>query len=192
MPTALPDDLIGHLYDAALDASAWAGTASRIAAAFDSTSTVVKLHGGDAPFALCDTTENLLVPDRLQSWAGDWHQRDLWVERSVAHGMNRVVTDDMLVTRTEQQRSGYYREWLAYLDIHHMVGAVFPTGEGAIGVLGIHRPASGGAYADAGMPQGHAAVAAPAARALRPGRRLAEADLARANRANIAAVITDR
>jgi DNA-binding CsgD family transcriptional regulator len=85
----------------------------------------------------------------------------------------------MLVTRAEQQRSGYYREWLAYLDIHHMVGAVFPAGDGAVGVLGIHRPASGGAYADAERHK--VTLLLPhLQRALRLGRRLADADLIRA------------
>ncbi len=138
--------LVAHLYDAAMDPALWPGTASRIAQALGSTSTVVKLHGDGSQVKLLECTDNLIVSGRNQAWADDWHRRDLWVERSVACGMSRIITDEDLVTREEQARSGFYQEWLPHLDIHHMLGAVFPTSEGAIGVLGIHRPRAAGAY----------------------------------------------
>jgi len=145
MDAALLGSLIGDLYDAAVDPLLWSGIAARIAAAFQSTSAVVKLHGGEEPFQLVEMTSNLVVPDRLSEWAARWHRHDLWVERSVGFGMNRIVTDEMLITPEEQQKSGFYREWLRYLEIHHMVGAVFPAGD-AVGVLGIHRPREAGAF----------------------------------------------
>lgn len=61
MHATLPDDLIGHLYDAAVDASLWQGVAERIARAFDSTSTVVKFHGSAGDVELLETTDNLIV-----------------------------------------------------------------------------------------------------------------------------------
>ena len=138
--------LIAHLYDAAIDGALWSGTANRIAETFGSTSTVLKLHGDGARVNLLECTDNLMVSEREQAWADDWHRKDLWVERSVAYGMSRIITDEDLVTREEQERSGFYQEWLRRLDIHHMLGAVFPAAEGAIGVLGIHRPHGAGAY----------------------------------------------
>lgn len=139
--------LIAHLYDAAMDDALWPGTATRIAQAFGSTSTVVKLHGDHGQVSLLECTGNLVISSRDQAWADDWHRRDLWVERSVAHGMSRIITDEDLVTRDEQTHSGFYQEWLCHLDIHHMLGAVFPAADGAVGVLGIHRPRNAGAYA---------------------------------------------
>ncbi len=70
--------LIGHLYDAALDGRQWEGIAPRIAAAFDSTSTVVKLHSGPEVHIL-QCTENMIVPDKSRESAEHWHPRDLWV-----------------------------------------------------------------------------------------------------------------
>lgn len=98
--------LIAHFYDAAIDATLWPGTAARIAQAFGSTSTVVKLHGECVQVNMLECTGNLKVSDRDQAWADDWHRRDLWVERSVAYGMSRVITDEDLVTPEEQARSG--------------------------------------------------------------------------------------
>lgn len=164
--------LIAHLYDAAVDDALWSGTAARIAAAFGSTSTVVKLHGEGARVNLLECTDNLRVSEREQAWAQDWHRKDLWVERSVAWGMSRIITDEDLVTREEQERSGFYQEWLRHLGIHHMIGAVFPAADGAIGVLGIHRPQGRGAYT--ARERRHAALLLPhLQRALRLGQRLA-------------------
>lgn len=140
-------ELVAHLYDAVLDDALWQGTAARIAHALGSTSAVLKLHGDGASVSLLECTENLAVPERERAWADEWHRKDLWVERSVAYGMSRIVTSDELVTPAEQRRSGFYQEWLRHLDIHHMLGAVFPVADGAVGVLGIHRPRAAGAYA---------------------------------------------
>ena len=171
--------LIAHLYDAAIDDALWAGTATRIAETLGSTSTVLKLHGENARVNLLECTDNLMVSEREQAWADDWHRKDLWVERSVAYGMQRIITDEDLVTREEQARSGFYQEWLRHLDIHHMIGAVFPAADGAIGVLGIHRPQGAGAYTSRERRQ--AAIVLPhLQRALRLGQRFAAVSQSRA------------
>lgn len=138
--------LIDHLYAAAMDPSLWPGTATLIAEAMQSTSAVVKLHTDGGEVSLLECTGNLVVSEADRAWAEDWHRRDLWVERSVQHGMGRVITDADLVTVEEQRCSGFYQEWLRHLDIHHLLGAVFPAGPGTVAVLGIHRPADAGGY----------------------------------------------
>lgn len=179
MHAALPDELIGHLYDAAVDARLWQGMAGRIAGAFDSTSTVVKFHGSAGEVELLETTDNMIVPEHRQAWAEDWHRRDLWVHRTVAHGMDKIVTAEMLVTPEEQRSSGFYQEWLAAFDIFHVVGAAFSLGDGGVGVLGIHRPEKAAAY-DA-VDQHRTALLLPhLSRAVRVGRQLTKAGLAQA------------
>ena len=163
--------LIAHLYDAAMGASSWPGTASQIAKALGSTSTVVKLHGEHGQVSLLECTSNLVESERDQAWADDWHRRDLWVERSVAYGLARIITDEDLVRPEEQARSGFYQEWLPHLGIHHMLGAVFPVSQGVMGVLGIHRPREAGAYTD--RERRHAAIVLPhLQRSLQIGQRL--------------------
>lgn len=165
--------LIAHLYDAALDPALWPGTAALIAQALGSTSAVVKMHGESGEVRLLECTGNLIVSARDQAWADDWHRRDLWVERSLAFGLSRIITDQDLVTPDEQARSGFYREWLSRLDIHHLLGAVFPTASGVVGVLGIHRPREAGAYG-AGERRQAALLLPHLQRALRLGQRLGE------------------
>lgn len=141
--------LIDRFYEAAVDDAPWMGVAADIADVLASTSAVLKLHGGDGDdVQLLEHTDNFNLADDRQSWARHWHQQDLWVARSAAFGVSQVVTDHDLVTPSEQRKTGFYREWLHALDIFHMVGAVFPGRDGALGVLGVHRPACAGAYAD--------------------------------------------
>lgn len=179
LPEPALSGLVAHLYDAAIDEALWPGTATRIAQTFGSFSAVVKLHQADAQASLLECTDNLVVPERQREWADDWHRRDLWVERSVACGMSRVITDEDLVTREEQERSGFYREWLHHLGIHHLLGAVFPAARGAVGVLGIHRSRRAGTYTVSERRQ--AAFLLPhLQRALHLGQRLATASGIRA------------
>ncbi|ACR31082.1 LuxR C-terminal-related transcriptional regulator [Burkholderia glumae] len=131
--------LVGQLYDASLDSRQWAGMASTIAAAFNGNSAVLKLHDG-ANVQLLETTDNLQVPPARLDWATHWHQNDLWVHRAVARSVETIFTDRDLVTPREQRESGFYREWLRELDIYHVVGTLFPVGNGTLGVLGVHRP----------------------------------------------------
>ncbi|AJK45974.1 helix-turn-helix transcriptional regulator [Burkholderia plantarii] len=132
-------NLVGRLYDAALDSSQWAGMASTIAEAFNGNSAVLKLHDG-TNVQLLEMTDNLHLPQARLDWATHWHQNDLWVHRAAARSVETIFTDRDLVTPREQRESGFYREWLRELDIHHVVGTLFPVGGGALGVLGVHRP----------------------------------------------------
>jgi DNA-binding CsgD family transcriptional regulator/PAS domain-containing protein len=131
--------LVGQLYDASVDSARWAGIAPTIAAAFNANSAVLKLHDG-AYVQLLECTDNLQVPAARQDWASHWHQNDLWVNRAVARSVETIFTDRDLVTPKEQRESGFYQEWLRELDIFHVVGTLFPVGDGTLGVLGIHRP----------------------------------------------------
>lgn len=49
---------------------------------------MVKLHADGDKVSLLECTPNLLVSERDQAWADEWHRRDLWVERSLAFGMS--------------------------------------------------------------------------------------------------------
>jgi hypothetical protein len=141
------DALVNLIYDAAFDDELWSGLAAKIAQAFDSTSSVVKTHGGDQVH-LVEVTDNLKAASQQSAWAEHWHRNDVWVERSVALGMNRIGTSQELMSDAEFERSGFYQDWNRHLGIYHMVGAVFPIDSQTVGVLGIHRPKRAGAYAE--------------------------------------------
>ncbi len=172
-PESRMSGLIGDLYDAALDAALWPDIVQRLAGSMASSSVVLKVQGHDGSVRLLGCTQNLIVPERDRAWAEDWHRKDLWVERSVAFGMSRTVTSDELVTPAEQERSGFYQEWLRHLGVHHMIGVVFPVTDFSIGVLGLHRPRGAGPYVSAER-QRFELVREHLQRALRIGQRFAE------------------
>ncbi|WP_420992392.1 hypothetical protein ACKI2N_030165 [Cupriavidus sp. 30B13] len=151
---ALPfASLVDLVYDAALDDAAWQGMAAAIAQAFSSTSTVIKTYGDGGAVALESVTDNLRVSGGDQSWADHWHRHDLWVERSSQLALGEVFTSDSLMPEAEFQRSGFYQDWTRRLGIHHMVGVLFPIGDGLTGVLGVHREQRAGRYHDADRHQ---------------------------------------
>jgi DNA-binding CsgD family transcriptional regulator len=133
-------DLIDYLYDAAVGEQSWQGLAVEIARAFDATSAVLKVHAPEGTVQLLDTTENLIISPQQQTWADHWQQNDLWVERSLAYGPSKIVTNTDLVPDSEFNRSRFYNDWTRHLEIYYMIGAVFPVNAGSVGVIGIHRP----------------------------------------------------
>jgi DNA-binding CsgD family transcriptional regulator len=142
------DVLVGSVYDAVLDQRLWHGLADKVARTFDSTSTVVKTHSAHDQVQLLEVTKNLVIAPKEQAWAEHWHQNDLWVQRSIAFGMSRVITDSDLLSPSEFEKSGFYQDWNRHLGIYHLVGAVFPLDRHTVGVLGIHRPKQAGAYSE--------------------------------------------
>lgn len=138
--------LIDRVYDASIDSTAWCGLADEVARVFGSTSAVLKVQDSKERVHLVDMTPNLVIDPKHQDWAEHWHRNDLWVERSVAFGMSKIVTNRDLISDDEFERTDFYGDWIRYLDIYHVIGAVFPIDEDTIGVLGIHRPKRAGSY----------------------------------------------
>lgn len=139
-PARAIDALVGDFYEAALDDSRWRGLSARMAQTLDAESCVLKMVCADGQVELTDVTDNLVVSPSKAAWAEHWHRNDLWVERSLTVGKSRIVTSDELVPQAVFDRSAFYRDWTRHLGIYHMIGAVLDTGDGATGVVGIHRP----------------------------------------------------
>lgn len=137
--------LIDNVYEAALDGPRWCTLAPQIAETFGSTSTTVLTQRVGGPSQILSMTDN--VRSRIDDYQAHYWQRDIWVERGVQlTGLSRVGSSRDLVSDREFQETEFYRDWCRYLDVFYMVGAIFPSGEGKLGVLGIHRPRSAGAY----------------------------------------------
>lgn len=141
--------VVDLLYDAALDDGLWQGIAGAIAEAFNSPSAVLKTCGGQLGPQLESVTDNLRISEGQQSWAEHWHRNDLWVERSKELEMGQVFTSQSLMLDAQFERTGFYQDWTRRLDIYHMVGVLFPSTHGEIGVLGVHRPGAAGCYGEA-------------------------------------------
>jgi len=152
--TQLPQQtLIDRIYDGVVDGGAWHGIAEALAAACSATSAVLKLQDAQEHVDLVDMTANLMVDAKRRDWADYWHRHDLWVEKSLSFGLSKIVTSRDLLADAELKRTDFHNDWLRRLDIFHMMGAVFPAGEGAIAILGIHRPERAGFFSQADRRQ---------------------------------------
>lgn len=137
--------LIDNVYEAALDEGRWHNLAPEIARTFGSTSTTLQIQRVGASSQILSMTDN--VSARINAYREHFWKRDIWVERGVQKiGLSRVGASADMVTDTEFQETEFYRDWCRHLDVFYVVGAVFPTGPGELGVLGIHRPRSAGNY----------------------------------------------
>jgi DNA-binding CsgD family transcriptional regulator len=138
-------DLIDKVYEAATDDACWPQLAPQIARTFGSTSTTLQVQRSGHSSHILSMTDN--VRARIEAYQEHYWQRDIWVERATRMiGMSKVGTSADMVSDAEFQETEFYRDWCRHLDVFYVVGAVFPSGAGKLGVLGIHRPRSAGTY----------------------------------------------
>jgi DNA-binding CsgD family transcriptional regulator len=138
-------NLIDEVYDAALDEGRWAAIAPGIAKAFGSTSTNLQIQRVGDSSRILSMTEN--VKSRFEEYRDHYWHTDIWVERAIARvGVSKVGSSADMVTDREFEETEFYRDWCRHLDVFYVVGAVFPTGRGELGVLGVHRPRASGTY----------------------------------------------
>jgi len=138
-------ELIGQVYDAALDESLWSGLAPKIAHAFGSHSTTVHtvaLERADVRFL--DMTENIAA--NMESYRAYYWQHDLLANGAAKAGLGQVFIGTELVSESDLIRTEFYNDFVRRCDQFHLVGSVFPVASGELGVLGVHRPRDAQAF----------------------------------------------
>jgi DNA-binding CsgD family transcriptional regulator len=143
-------DLIGQVYDAALDERLWSALAPKIAGAFDATSTAVFLretqHGA---VDLLSLTANF-DPAALHAYASYYAERDVWFARAVEISLSKVFTGNDLIEDGEFERTEIYNDYCRPNGgFFYMVGSVFPIGNNELAAIGVHRPRASGPFEEA-------------------------------------------
>lgn len=174
----LQSDLIGRVYEAALDDSLWRGVASRIAEAFDGTSSVLFVsRAGEGTAQFLDRTANF-DDSVVAAYESHYFGTDVWVERGMPLGLRNVYLSRDLITDREFEHTEYYGDWCRKANVHYMMGTGFDTGNGTIAFLGIHRVKALGEYDEASRERAQA-FSVHLERALRIRNRLAQAGFER-------------
>jgi DNA-binding CsgD family transcriptional regulator len=134
------DNLIAHLYDAALDTRLWADVASRMAAVLDSPSTAILLLHKDK------TTDWLTKTDNFSERAAAeydsyYYQHDVWIGRARQLGMTRahIYGSEDLITDEDMLHSEFYQDWSRKLGCFSVTGTIFGTAAGDTCIFGVHR-----------------------------------------------------
>ena len=142
-------NLIGRCYDAALSPDAWHGITTELASALHAPSAALVVHARGGDVSLNDGTENLAGPTRTDpAWTQYWLQRDPWAARAQTIRLKGVAFGHELVPMDQLERSSWYHEFARPLRFHHVAGAMFDCGSGAMGTIAVHRDRGERAFAE--------------------------------------------
>lgn len=139
-------DLVGSVYDAALDGKLWTRLAEKIARTFGAMSLGLILQAGDA-------AEFLSRTENLSGW-GDtayerhYHRHDVWAQRAARLGLSKVLASKDLIADSEFDRTEFCNDYCRPLDVYYVVGALIPVTADQTGILALHRPRRGGHFGD--------------------------------------------
>lgn len=137
-------NLIGQVYDAALDQTLWAGVAPAIAEAFDASSSIVFSTDNRTPLFLSHTANYELTS--LREYRDHYHRADVWAQGGIERGLGAVIVGQEIIGAAAFAETEIYRDWARKLEVFHLVGAVFEVTSSEIGVLGIHRSQTAEAF----------------------------------------------
>jgi len=189
-------DIIGLVYDAALDQAAWPTLLGRLAGLFNShfadsfRRTQDYSAFGGVPFGLD-------IADYDDVFLGFWVKRNVWGTRRPVVRAGDVVSTRQMTPVADLLRSEMYNEYLAARGLHEGLRLDIWAGEGWIEDISLLRPWSAGAFTDGEiglardlMP--HLQRAAEMSRRLRRAEALAECGLAALEQVATAFLLLDR
>lgn len=169
-------NLIGQLYDAALDETLWPAVAPAIAAVFEAPGTVLfTAENGVAQFV--SRTANL--DDKAAAEYRDhFHRVDVWAQGGIRQGPGTVLLGQEIIDPAVYTETEIWRDWARKVGNFHLVGAAFAVTSSEVGLLGIHRPQNASTF-DVGDRRRVAGFLPHLQRALQTRRRLAEVQIGR-------------
>ncbi len=127
------DDLLGLIYEAALQPESWASALSAIREVFDANyvSLIVRPGSGD--------DLGLIVSAGGDHATIDPNTPPLSMSPFFGLKPDRIVTVDDILTETDWRASAYYRDWCAPHDVFHVMAVDIQTRDGGIYGLRITR-----------------------------------------------------
>lgn len=132
-------NLIGRIYDAALDASQWSSVLHELVRITHSnTGNLAELNiatGATTPIAAVDMPRKGFSDYEAHYWQQDiWTPKPGTFEIGQAYSSQRTVDDRVLL------RSGFYHDWMKPLGLFYGMGGI-PLVEGhTMWLIGLHRP----------------------------------------------------
>lgn len=140
-------DLIGEVYDAAQDEKLWSPIAPRIAATFNSNSTVLFVQNTQPPDGRFLSVTKNYDEHAQKDYYAYYGTRDVWLERAEKIGPLKVVTSKDLIADAEFARTEICNDYFRYrAGVFYVVGAVLRITEDQRGFFAIQRPRKLGDY----------------------------------------------
>jgi DNA-binding CsgD family transcriptional regulator len=127
-------NLVGHIYDAAIDPTRWPEFLSRFANAIGGENTLMfsqNLETFEATMAVQSEGLNAAVnfdPDFLRSYDEHYSTTNVWVQNEVNLPAGVAVTGPMLYPEKELRKTEFYNDWLRPQNVFHVIGGVVARG----------------------------------------------------------------
>jgi DNA-binding CsgD family transcriptional regulator len=131
-------DLVGALYDAALDPAEWQPLATKLARLFGSESTLLMLAEGQSGGRVLGATDNIRG-EVLEDYEAYYYTQDQWVSGAMRRP-DRALLGHELAPDDWYRKSEFLNELCVRAGVHHLVGAALPLGGERSAIVGIHRP----------------------------------------------------
>ncbi len=189
-------DVLGLIYDAALDRSVWPALLARLATQFNS-------HLADSFRRTQDYSEfggvahGIDPADYNDVFLGFWVKRNVWGKRRPVIRAGDIVTTRQMMPVGELRASEMYNDYLAPRGLHEGLRLDVWAGEGRIEDISLLRPWSAGPFDDAERRMAQALMphlqrGAEIARRLRHAEHLAACGLAALEQLTAAFLVLDR
>jgi DNA-binding CsgD family transcriptional regulator len=138
-------ELVGRLFEAAIDPRRWAGLSADIAHAFDAGSGALLILGPQTALSYLDATANLAGPP-MRDYAAYYRERDVWSLQARQPGWGSAQLGSDLVRNSEFEHTEFYTDFCRAAGVFHAIGCTVPLPDAKFGQLSIHRPRSARAF----------------------------------------------
>jgi DNA-binding CsgD family transcriptional regulator len=132
-------ELIGLIYEAALDRSLWPTVADRLADLMGAT--VCQISSYDGTTGAANEIAPRVPPEATQSYLDHRVHHNPFVEAGLRLSVGELFTSDDLVTKPELARTAIYNEFFAPLELDEAIGARLIADDTFWASLGVWRPA---------------------------------------------------
>ena len=149
-------ELIGQVYDAALDEKLFTSLSHEIAQTFGGNSCVIQVQNRAIGFVDRISQTDNYTPESADAYRRHYYKHDVWITRAADKATGRVFGSDDLIEDDEFGRSEMYVDFCRKLEFFYVVGAVvplldrgvpYPASTGSMmGIIGVHRPRQAGLF----------------------------------------------
>lgn len=142
-------DLIGNIYQSALDPGEIPLIARLVQEAMDTESSIhfVSEKRTGKMVHLLSASPNFDVPAR-RDYALYYHDRNEWFQRAVQLEAPCLMRGEELVDYHEFERTEFCADWCSRVGIYHMIGCTYTIAEGLVGGSGVHKTRKQGPFTD--------------------------------------------
>jgi DNA-binding CsgD family transcriptional regulator len=169
-------ELVGGIYEAALDPSRLATMGEAVQRALDIESSIhfVSEKNTGRMMRLLSVSENFDTAAQ-RDYADYYHERNEWFKRAVHREPPYVARGEELIDYRDFERTEFCADWCKRVGIYHMIGCVYSIADGIVGGSGVHKTKRQGAFTDA-EKRLYAVLMSHFARALQIAHRMGHAE----------------